>query len=67
MPPDGNGSEWQVTPASWRRGLRRTYSLLSSAGSQHGRDSRNAESGIRRAGVSIARREQRTVQEALRV
>ena len=32
MPPDGNGSEWQVTPASWRRGLRRTYSLLSSAG-----------------------------------
>ncbi len=32
MPPDGNGSEWQVTPASWRRGLRRTYSKLSSAG-----------------------------------
>lgn len=32
MPPDGSGSEWQVTPATWRRGLRRTYSLLSSAG-----------------------------------
>jgi hypothetical protein len=32
MPPDGNGSEWQVTPASWRSGLRRTYGLLSSAG-----------------------------------
>jgi len=32
MPPDGNGSEWQVTPVSWRRGLRRTYSKLSSAG-----------------------------------
>jgi hypothetical protein len=32
MPPDGNGSEWKVTPASWRGGLRRTYGLLSSAG-----------------------------------
>ena len=32
MPPDGNGSEWQVTPEAWRSGLRRTYSLLSSAG-----------------------------------
>ena len=32
MPPDGNGSQWHVTPASWRDGLRRTYGLLSSAG-----------------------------------
>jgi len=32
MPPDGNGSEWQVTPAAWKNGLRRTYQLLSSAG-----------------------------------
>jgi peptidoglycan/LPS O-acetylase OafA/YrhL len=32
MPTDGTGSEWQVTPESWRRGLRRTYSRLASAG-----------------------------------
>jgi peptidoglycan/LPS O-acetylase OafA/YrhL len=31
MPLDGKGSDWQVTPDVWRRGLRRTYSRLSAA------------------------------------
>jgi peptidoglycan/LPS O-acetylase OafA/YrhL len=29
---DGKGSGWQVTPAGWRNGLRRTYSRLTAAG-----------------------------------
>jgi hypothetical protein len=29
---NGSGSEWQLTPESWRRGLRRTYARLSAAG-----------------------------------
>ena len=32
MPVDGTASDWQVTPAMWRGGLRRTYARLSSAG-----------------------------------
>ncbi|MEX2154006.1 MAG: SGNH hydrolase domain-containing protein [Gemmatimonadaceae bacterium] len=32
MPLNGNGSDWQVTPDIWRRGLRRTYTRLSAAG-----------------------------------
>ena len=32
MPRDGSASAWQVTPESWQRGLRRTYSRLSAAG-----------------------------------
>jgi hypothetical protein len=32
MPADGSASSWQVTPALWQRGLRRTYALLSGAG-----------------------------------
>jgi hypothetical protein len=32
MPVNGEGSDWQVTPDSWRRGLRRTYERLSNAG-----------------------------------
>ena len=32
VPVDGGASEWQVTPESWRRGLRRTYARLSTAG-----------------------------------
>jgi hypothetical protein len=32
MPPDGKGSDWQVTPEMWRRGLRRTYMRLAAAG-----------------------------------
>jgi peptidoglycan/LPS O-acetylase OafA/YrhL len=32
LPRDGETSGWQVTPAMWERGLRRTYSRLSSAG-----------------------------------
>jgi peptidoglycan/LPS O-acetylase OafA/YrhL len=32
IPPDGTGSDWQVTPEMWRRGLRRTYERLSAAG-----------------------------------
>jgi len=32
MPADGSASAWQVTPELWRRGLRRTYALLSGAG-----------------------------------
>jgi peptidoglycan/LPS O-acetylase OafA/YrhL len=31
MPPDGKGSEWQVTPNAWRTGLRRTYARLTAA------------------------------------
>jgi peptidoglycan/LPS O-acetylase OafA/YrhL len=31
IPPDGTGSDWQVTPEMWRTGLRRTYSRLSVA------------------------------------
>ena len=29
--PDGEKSDWKVTPEAWGRGLRRTYGLLSSA------------------------------------
>jgi hypothetical protein len=32
MPVDGKGSDWQVTPEMWQRGLRRTYERLSAAG-----------------------------------
>jgi hypothetical protein len=32
IPPDGTGSDWQVTPEMWRRGLRRTYERLIAAG-----------------------------------
>ena len=32
MPVNGAGSDWQVTPDIWRRGLRRTYERLSKAG-----------------------------------
>ncbi|HEX6313765.1 MAG TPA: acyltransferase family protein [Gemmatimonadaceae bacterium] len=32
MPPDGKGSDWQVSPDMWERGLRRTYERLSNAG-----------------------------------
>jgi peptidoglycan/LPS O-acetylase OafA/YrhL len=32
VPADGETSSWNVTPARWEQGLRRTYSLLSSAG-----------------------------------
>jgi peptidoglycan/LPS O-acetylase OafA/YrhL len=32
IPPDGTGSDWQVTPEMWRRGLRRTYERLAAAG-----------------------------------
>jgi peptidoglycan/LPS O-acetylase OafA/YrhL len=32
MPVNGEGSDWQVTPDIWRRGLRRTYERLSNAG-----------------------------------
>jgi peptidoglycan/LPS O-acetylase OafA/YrhL len=32
MPPDGKGSDWQVTPDAWRNGLRRTYKRLADAG-----------------------------------
>ena len=32
MPVDGSGSDWQVTPGMWQRGLRRTYERLSNAG-----------------------------------
>jgi peptidoglycan/LPS O-acetylase OafA/YrhL len=32
IPPNGAGSDWQVTPEMWRRGLRRTYARLSGAG-----------------------------------
>lgn len=32
MPLDGKGSPWQVTPAIWRDGLRRTYASFTSAG-----------------------------------
>ena len=32
VPADGEASSWNVTPAVWQAGLRRTYSLLSSAG-----------------------------------
>ncbi len=32
MPPDGKGSDWQVSPESWQRGLRRTYTRLTDAG-----------------------------------
>jgi peptidoglycan/LPS O-acetylase OafA/YrhL len=32
LPADGKGSDWQVTPDLWGRGLRRTYARLSNAG-----------------------------------
>jgi peptidoglycan/LPS O-acetylase OafA/YrhL len=32
IPADGDASAWNVTPALWQAGLRRTYGLLSSAG-----------------------------------
>ncbi|MDB4878343.1 MAG: acyltransferase 3 [Gemmatimonadetes bacterium] len=32
MPRSGDGEDWQVTPALWRAGLRRTYGMLSRAG-----------------------------------
>jgi peptidoglycan/LPS O-acetylase OafA/YrhL len=32
MPRNGKASAWQVTPAMWERGLRRTYERLSNAG-----------------------------------
>lgn len=32
MAPDGKESDWQVTPDTWRAGLRRTFSIFSSAG-----------------------------------
>jgi hypothetical protein len=32
IPADGEASSWNVTPAAWQTGLRRTYSLLSNAG-----------------------------------
>jgi hypothetical protein len=32
MPPNGKGSDWQVTPDMWQRGLRRTYARLAAAG-----------------------------------
>ena len=32
IPPDGTGADWQVTPAMWRTGLRRTYERLTGAG-----------------------------------
>jgi peptidoglycan/LPS O-acetylase OafA/YrhL len=32
MPPDGRAEDWQVSPAIWERGLRRTYARLSAAG-----------------------------------
>ena len=31
IPPDGAGTDWQVTPEMWRRGLRRTYERLTAA------------------------------------
>jgi hypothetical protein len=31
IPPDGTGSDWQVTPELWQRGLRRTYARLTAA------------------------------------
>jgi peptidoglycan/LPS O-acetylase OafA/YrhL len=32
IPPNGNAEDWQVSPAMWERGLRRTYSRLAAAG-----------------------------------
>lgn len=32
MPPDGRAEDWQVSPATWERGLRRTYARLAAAG-----------------------------------
>ena len=32
IPPDGNAEDWQVSPAMWERGLRRTYARLAAAG-----------------------------------
>jgi peptidoglycan/LPS O-acetylase OafA/YrhL len=32
FPVNGAASDWQVTPATWQRGLRRTYERLSNAG-----------------------------------
>jgi peptidoglycan/LPS O-acetylase OafA/YrhL len=32
MPVDGKKSAWQVTPATWQRGLRKTYTRLTNAG-----------------------------------
>jgi SGNH domain (fused to AT3 domains) len=32
IPPDGRAEDWQVAPAMWERGLRRTYARLTAAG-----------------------------------
>ncbi len=32
IPPDGTSADWQVSPAQWRDGLRRTYARLATAG-----------------------------------
>jgi len=32
IPPDGKAEDWQVSPAMWERGLRRTYARLAAAG-----------------------------------
>ena len=32
LPADGEAAAWNVTPEQWRDGLRRTYSVLASAG-----------------------------------
>ena len=32
IPPDGKAEDWQVSPAKWERGLRRTYARLAAAG-----------------------------------
>jgi SGNH domain (fused to AT3 domains) len=32
IPIDGEADDWQVTPAMWERGLRRTYARLAAAG-----------------------------------
>ena len=41
LPRDGKSPTWQVTPAMWERGLRRTYARLPAAGIQDDRHSRN--------------------------
>jgi peptidoglycan/LPS O-acetylase OafA/YrhL len=32
IPPDGRAQDWQVSPAMWEQGLRRTYARLAAAG-----------------------------------
>lgn len=32
IPPEGTGEDWQVTPAQWKAGLRRTYARIAGAG-----------------------------------